>query len=236
MNVRISENGNWIAVSSDGDRTHGGGIEFHNNTVPSQHHMVWSYNMTDPYVNIALGRNGTVVVAGEDDPDDGGTGYVFEFDYGPDRIWGTLDDNVPGWSREEPRDIYGVAVSDTEWGPTPINFSVISGRTWNDNESEESYYYSSTKIRNWTTGLVYSAAATYDNTSAYNFRFFGSNNNSVYLVSQDSDNIIDSYTTGGIVNAVESSFSYWNSALYYDYFVAGSFDDYVYFFSYNYTI
>jgi hypothetical protein len=229
INVGISENGHWIAVSSNNH-----GIEFHNNTDPSQHQMVWCYNTTDPVVNIAIGRNGTIVVAGEDDPSNGGTSNVYEFDVGNDGVW-DVGDGVPRWSRAEPRDIYAVAVSDTEWCITPIDFSVISGNTWNDNESEESYYYSSDKIRNWSTGVVWSAAATYDNQSAYNFRLFGSFDHNVYLVSQASDDIVDTYTTGGTVNAVGISFAYHQSCYYYDYFVAGSADGYVYFFTYDYS-
>ena len=61
--------------------------------------------------------------------------------------------------------------------------------------------------------------------------------NNVTLVAQDSDNIIDYYTTGGTVNAVAVSFSYISEKIYqtrFDYFVAGSEDDYVYFFTYDY--
>lgn len=74
-----------------------------------------------------------------------------------------------------------------------------------------------------------------DYTSAYNFRLFGSFDHNVYLVSQASDDIIDTYTTGGTVNAVEISFAYHQSCYYYDYFVAGCADGYVYFFTYDYS-
>jgi hypothetical protein len=168
------------------------------------------------------------------------TSDVFEFDAGDDWTWDTGDDNIPGWSRAEPRDMYAVAVSDSEI----INllsppFSVISGKTWSDNESEESYHYSSNKIRSWSTGVIWSADATYDDNWAYNFRLFGSfsPDNNVTLVAQNSDNIIDYYTTGGTVNAVAISFSYISEEIYgsrFDYFVAGSADDSVYFFTYDY--
>ncbi|UCF08895.1 MAG: PQQ-binding-like beta-propeller repeat protein [Thermoplasmata archaeon] len=150
INVRISENGDWIGVSTNYRR-----IEFHNNTVPRFHQMVWSYTTTDNIVNLDIGRVGIVVVAGEDDPSNQGTSNVYEFDAGTDWTWGTLDDQVPRWSRAEPNDIYAVAVSDSDLvAATYPPFSVISGKTWGDNESEESYYTSSTKIRNWPTGLV----------------------------------------------------------------------------------
>ena len=235
INVRISEDGNWVAASSNDRR-----IEFWNNTDPNNHYMVWSYDTTDPFVNIDIGRTGLVVIAGEDDPSNGDTSDVYEFDAGTDWTWDTGDDNVPRWSRTEPRDMYAVAVSDSEIvNPLSPPFSVISGETHFDNESEESYYYSSNKIRSWSTGLIYSADATYDDNRAYNFRLFGtfSPENNVTLVAQDSDNIIDYYTTGGTVNAVAISFSYISEKIHqtrFDYFVAGSEDDSVYFFTYDY--
>ena len=237
INVRISEDGNWVAASSNARR-----IEFWNNTDPSNHYMVWSYDTTDPYVNIDIGRTGLGLVAGEDDPSNGDTSNVYAFHAGADQAWGTLDDAVPAWIREEPRDIYAVAVSDSEILPTgpppPPPFGMISGQTWNDNDSEESYWTSSAKIRSWPTGVAASADATYDNTAAYNFRLFGCWDGNVTLVAQDSNNIIDYYTTNGRVNAVAISFSFISENTYqtrFDYFVAGSFDDSVYFFTYDYT-
>ncbi|UCE39249.1 MAG: hypothetical protein JSW00_08540 [Thermoplasmata archaeon] len=233
--VKISENGNWIGVCNTNKE-----IEFHNNTEPGHHSMIWSYNTTGPYVTIDIGRTGQVIVAGEDYPFIQNTSYVYKFDAGEDCIWGTDDDNVTDdniWKRAEPDDIYAVAVSDCDTvGPAGSPFSVISGQTSFDNESEESYYYSPNKIRNWSTGIIWSAAATYDNNSAYNFRLFGtfSPENNVTLVAQDSDTIIDYYTTNGTVNTVAISYSYCQPTQYFDYFVAGSADDYVYFFTYAY--
>ena len=83
-----------------------------------------------------------------------------------------------------------------------------------------------------------SAAATYDGHPEYNFRLFGCWDNNIALVSQDSDDIIENHTTNGRVNAVAIAFSYINEDLhhtYFDYFVAGSADDYVYFFTYDFT-
>lgn len=233
INVRISENGHWIGVSSSDRR-----IEFYNNTDPSQYQMMWSYNTEDSIVNIDIGRNGLVVVAGEDDPSDQGTSKVYEFDAGDDWTWGT-GDNIPRWSRVEPNDIYAVSVSDSEvvsvLGPP---FSVVSGKTWSDNDSEESYYYSPNKIRNWPTGLVWSTDATYDDNSSYNFRLFGCWDKKVYLTSQATDTIIGTYTTNGTVNDVAISFSFINENIYrtrFDYFAAGSADGYLYFFTYAYS-
>ncbi|UCE38286.1 MAG: PQQ-binding-like beta-propeller repeat protein [Thermoplasmata archaeon] len=233
MNVRISEDGNWIVASSDNNR-----IEFYNNTDPSNHEMVWFNITTDSYVNVDIARNGLIVVAGEDDPNPGaGTSNVYEFDVGADGTWGTGDDQTPGWTRAEAGDIYAVAVSDCNTvAPAGPTFSVISGEGPNDDESDESYYTSPNKIRNWSTGLICSADATYDNNSAYNFRLFGSftPENSIILVAQNSDNIIDSYTANGTVTSVAISYSYCQPTQFYDYFVAGDSAGYVYFFTYAY--
>jgi hypothetical protein len=187
---------------------------------------------------VDIGRTGLVVVVGDDDPYDYNGSNVYEFDAGTDWTWGTGDDNTPRWIRTEPNDMYAVAVSDSELISFICPpFSVISGETHSDDESEESYYYSSSKVREWETGLVFCADATFDDDTEYNFRLFGTFDYDVILVAQDSDSIVDSYSTGGRVNSVAISYSFiaeLENETEFDYFVAGSADDYVYFFTYLY--